>query len=29
MSSSYGDMCRDLKAARKEARAKRGVPCPK
>ena len=29
MSSSYGDMCRDLKAARKEARGKHGVPCPK
>lgn len=26
--SDYGDMCRDLREARREARAKHGVPCP-
>jgi hypothetical protein len=28
MSSDYGDLCRDIKTARAEARAKHGVPCP-
>lgn len=27
--SDYGDMCRDIRDARREARAKHGVPCPK
>lgn len=26
--SDYGDLCRDLRDARREARAKHGVPCP-
>lgn len=26
--SDYGDMCRDIREARREARAKHGVPCP-
>ena len=26
--SDYGDLCRDLRAAKAEARAKHGVPCP-
>ena len=26
--SEYGDLCRDLRAAKAEARAKHGVPCP-
>lgn len=29
MSSDYGDLCRDIKSARREKRAKHGVPCPK
>lgn len=29
MASDYGDMCRDIREARREARAKHGVPCPK
>lgn len=28
MSSDYGDMCRDIRDARSEARAKHGVNCP-
>jgi hypothetical protein len=28
MSSDYGDLCRDIRDARREARAKYGVPCP-
>lgn len=28
MSSDYGDMCRDIRAARSEARAKYGINCP-
>lgn len=28
MSSDYGDLCRDLRAARRDAREKHGVPCP-
>lgn len=28
MPSDYGDLCRDIKGARKDARAKHGVPCP-
>lgn len=28
MSSDYGDMCRDIRNARREARDKHGVPCP-
>lgn len=28
MSSDYGDLCRDIRTARAEARAKHGVPCP-
>lgn len=27
--SDYGDMCRDIRDARRDARAKHGVPCPK
>lgn len=27
--SEYGEMCRDIKEARREARAKYGVPCLK
>lgn len=27
--SDYGDMCRDIREARSEARAKHGVNCPK
>ena len=27
--SDYGDMCRDIREARRDARAKHGVPCPK
>lgn len=26
--SDYGDMCRDIRDARRIARAKHGVPCP-
>jgi hypothetical protein len=26
--SDYGDLCRDIREARREARAKHGVPCP-
>ena len=26
--SDYGDLCRDLRDAKREARAKHGVPCP-
>lgn len=26
--SDYGDMCRDIREARREARAKHGKPCP-
>lgn len=26
--SDYGDMCRDIRSARREARTKHGVPCP-
>lgn len=26
--SDYGDLCRDIRDARREARAKRGAPCP-
>ena len=26
--SDYGDMCRDIREARSEKRAKYGVPCP-
>ena len=26
--SDYGDMCREIRDARREARAKHGVPCP-
>lgn len=26
--SDYGDMCRDIREARREARSKCGVPCP-
>lgn len=26
--SDYGDMCRDLREARRETRARHGVPCP-
>ncbi len=26
--SDYGDLCRDLRSAKAEARAKHGVPCP-
>jgi hypothetical protein len=26
--SDYGDLCRDIRNARAEARAKHGVPCP-
>jgi len=26
--SEYGDLCRDIKEARRQARAKHGVPCP-
>lgn len=26
--SDYGDLCREIHQARKEARAKHGVPCP-
>jgi hypothetical protein len=26
--SDYGDMCRDIRSARAEARAKHGVACP-
>lgn len=26
--SDYGDMCRDIREARREARANHGVPCP-
>ncbi len=26
--SDYADLCRDLRAAKREARAKHGVPCP-
>ena len=26
--SDYGDMCKDLREMRREARAKFGVPCP-
>jgi hypothetical protein len=28
MSSDYGDMCRDIRDARSEARRKHGKPCP-
>lgn len=28
MTSDYGELCRDIRDARKEARAKYGVPCP-
>jgi hypothetical protein len=28
VSSDYGDLCRDIREARKAARAKFGVPCP-
>jgi hypothetical protein len=28
MSSDYGDLCRDIRDARREARAKYGAPCP-
>ena len=27
MGSDYGDLCKDLREARREARAKHGVPC--
>jgi hypothetical protein len=27
--SEYGDMCRDIRKAKREARAAHGVPCPK
>ncbi len=26
--SDYGDMCRDIRSARRETRDKHGVPCP-
>ena len=26
--SDYGDLCRDLRDAKRETRAKHGVPCP-
>ena len=26
--SDYGDMCRDIREAKREVRAKHGVPCP-
>lgn len=26
--SDYGDLCRDLRNAKRDARAKLGVPCP-
>lgn len=26
--SDYGDMCRDIREAKREARSKHGVPCP-
>lgn len=26
--TEYGDMCREIREARREARAKYGVPCP-
>ena len=26
--SDYGDMCREIREARRDARAKHGVPCP-
>lgn len=29
MGSDYGDQCRELKEAKRRARAKHGVPCPK
>lgn len=29
MASDYGDMCREIKDARREARSKHGVPCPR
>jgi hypothetical protein len=29
MSSDYGDMCREIKDARREARMKHGIDCPK
>ena len=28
MSSDYGDMCRDIREARRDARANYGMPCP-
>lgn len=28
MSSDYGDLCRDIRDARRDARLKHGVPCP-
>ena len=28
MSSDYGDFCREIRDARREVRAKHGVPCP-
>lgn len=28
MSSDYGDLCRDIRDARREARSKYGIPCP-
>ena len=27
--SEYGDMCRDIRTARREARAKHGINCPR
>lgn len=27
--SDYGELCKDLREAKREARAKFGVPCPK
>lgn len=28
MTSNYGELCRDLRNAKREARRKYGVPCP-
>ena len=28
MTSDYGEMCKDIREARAEARRKHGVPCP-
>lgn len=28
MTSDYGELCRDIREAKREARAKYGVPCP-